>query len=1299
MRSNLFKKYESGRSMIEMLGVLAIMGVLSLTALYGYRHFVNKQRADALLNDVNLQATNFSSELVKAPPSTELTPLDTSHFPKNSGYEFQAATLQDQFYIQTAGIPQEICELMMRAQYEVPFQVDVNAHRNVNGDEDACDQDENTVVFHYKNDLEGCVGKECEAMEVCKEGEVYCGLKCYKEDTHACLYPNNEICQRDPFPGLDRSPICQVGPDSYTCCTGGSFCRLDSKTAPYYMCAKCEEDEKLMPDDSCCAKSDLCGDVCCSNSNYVCKENKYCVREDQWCENTACASDQRCTSVGCCKVYKACQDDTKCCEEGEVCSLDNVCCPEEQESALKCCASGEVGYHNLCCDKASTTPMTSLGLDICCPKDRVCTDSHGRKVCSKYDNAANGGVCEAVDCAAGQQLCNLQCYDPNVYECINNNTLCKTQGAGATHLNCGGSCCDTTNSTCINGSACCPKERVLGEGETAGCCAPGTVAVNGACCGESHRCVVDGEELCCPEGNCCQVSPGVYSCCAAGTSCLATDTPGERSCMVPTTCESNDDCPDGKFCKTANNVLYDAAEKKGTCTALSKNTQTLELDGRQVTMVRSDNGAMNRWSAENFCSKMGMKLVTDQVTCPGGNLKNMASGTAPDCNSFTMQQVIGSKFGSGMTIHVRKGENNVAYVHRLSQLHTTEQGIISYGATQTGTALCMPLDFAESWTCPTTRPYYTPKFKTCVARICSADENGTVVDECPNNEYCHYDTNWTSGSCSNRISHTGVCRPINEVTADLEFSVSADGNTTTHTWKQSTISMPWLSAEDLCHKLGRQVVTRTQLCGLNSGLGSAPCSEAATYRAVQPKVNRSFWMEELSACTAYRHLNGSFESIDKASTSNDIGAVCSDLTYADPCGATKIFNKDSQSCDQICRVNEDCVVGKYCDLITFTTDNGCYFESGVCRSVVTDRRDYTIAYDDGDHYMTEDWVTSTRQMSWDSAKNFCAAMYRPIVSREEFLNANKCTTSTRCMTAREIIDNSSSTWWFDDQPVASDTCKAYQARSSDLGRDVAPSGASRKEKKTALCGPYNQLSQPCECYDGTCENSCLPKNGMCAYDISIPSASDMVKSTNCSYQISIPAASSLIKSANCSYDLAVTSTGATVTARQSCTSTDEYCYVAYTDSGCSTSIPANANNITLYGNCVKYNSNSTQCTLSMPANTGVTVTPVQSCTSADEYCYVAYADSSCSTSLSASANNTTFYGNCVKYNSNSTQCTLSPPAGGGVTVTEQIGCPINKYCYVNWTEQNCSATAAASSQGRFYGTCLNWNQNSPPCVF
>ena len=492
------KTKESGRSMIEMLAVLAIMGVLSLTSLYGYRYFRSKRQADALINEVNLRATGYSSELVKNPPSNELTPLDTINFSKNMGYSFQAGSLQDQFYIVASEVPKDICEFVLSAQYKVPFQLDTNAYRNVNGDEDACDQEMNELTFHFKNDLQGCEGENCEAAEVCKEGEIYCGLKCYKPDSHECLYPNNEVCQRTPYPGFDSSPICQTGEDSYTCCPEGWFCRLDSSTAPYYKCARCQEDEKVMPDGTCCPLNKLCGDVCCSNSEYVCKENMYCVQESQWCENKACAAGERCTKVGCCKVYKACQNDTKCCEEGEVCSLDNVCCPEEQESALKCCASGEKGYHNLCCDKETTTGMTSLGLDICCPYDRVCTDAQGRKICSKYPNAKDGGApCEAVECREGEQLCNLTCYDPSEYECVNN-ALCKTGGSNAQHVSCGGSCCDTETSTCINGQVCCPKDRVNGEGETASSCASGTTVVNGACCSNNRKCVINGESANCP---------------------------------------------------------------------------------------------------------------------------------------------------------------------------------------------------------------------------------------------------------------------------------------------------------------------------------------------------------------------------------------------------------------------------------------------------------------------------------------------------------------------------------------------------------------------------------------------------------------------------------------------------------------------------------------------------------------------------------------------------------------------------------------------------------------------------------
>ena len=58
-----FKKFfhrrtnESGRSMVEMLGVLAVIGVLTLGGLAGYNYAMNKHRANTILNEVNLRRT------------------------------------------------------------------------------------------------------------------------------------------------------------------------------------------------------------------------------------------------------------------------------------------------------------------------------------------------------------------------------------------------------------------------------------------------------------------------------------------------------------------------------------------------------------------------------------------------------------------------------------------------------------------------------------------------------------------------------------------------------------------------------------------------------------------------------------------------------------------------------------------------------------------------------------------------------------------------------------------------------------------------------------------------------------------------------------------------------------------------------------------------------------------------------------------------------------------------------------------------------------------------------------------
>lgn len=53
----MMKKQESGRSMVEMLGVLAIIGVLSIGGIAGYTMAMRRYRANAVLDAANKYAT------------------------------------------------------------------------------------------------------------------------------------------------------------------------------------------------------------------------------------------------------------------------------------------------------------------------------------------------------------------------------------------------------------------------------------------------------------------------------------------------------------------------------------------------------------------------------------------------------------------------------------------------------------------------------------------------------------------------------------------------------------------------------------------------------------------------------------------------------------------------------------------------------------------------------------------------------------------------------------------------------------------------------------------------------------------------------------------------------------------------------------------------------------------------------------------------------------------------------------------------------------------------------------------
>lgn len=57
------KTNESGRSMVEMLGTLAIIGVLSVVGIAGYTTAMNKHRTNKLLQQASLRAVVVSTQI------------------------------------------------------------------------------------------------------------------------------------------------------------------------------------------------------------------------------------------------------------------------------------------------------------------------------------------------------------------------------------------------------------------------------------------------------------------------------------------------------------------------------------------------------------------------------------------------------------------------------------------------------------------------------------------------------------------------------------------------------------------------------------------------------------------------------------------------------------------------------------------------------------------------------------------------------------------------------------------------------------------------------------------------------------------------------------------------------------------------------------------------------------------------------------------------------------------------------------------------------------------------------------
>lgn len=70
---NIYKNEQSGRSMVEMLGVLAIIGVLSIGGIAGYSKAMTKYKANKALDQISMILMNVRVVYASAPNYTGLT--------------------------------------------------------------------------------------------------------------------------------------------------------------------------------------------------------------------------------------------------------------------------------------------------------------------------------------------------------------------------------------------------------------------------------------------------------------------------------------------------------------------------------------------------------------------------------------------------------------------------------------------------------------------------------------------------------------------------------------------------------------------------------------------------------------------------------------------------------------------------------------------------------------------------------------------------------------------------------------------------------------------------------------------------------------------------------------------------------------------------------------------------------------------------------------------------------------------------------------------------------------------------
>ncbi len=272
---------ESGRSMVEMLGTLAIMGVLSVGAVAGYRWAMDKLNANTIVNEVRKRAVTASQQRLLGRDidlreygspdmisgAYQVYPLDRY----NNSASF--------FGIDVTSVPQGICDHILKNKPAQCIEVLVNDTKT-----DTCPDGESDLTFAFANNFDPNVAALPDAETRC-----YDNSDCPDSAKPICgRYEYCEPCPRNK-PNWDGTTCQDPCPDE-TPKWNGRSCEACSGSKPAWNgtdCVECTTNEQCANNtNGTYCQTGLSADYAQYNNTCGCLSNDACGA-DYYCEINA----------------------------------------------------------------------------------------------------------------------------------------------------------------------------------------------------------------------------------------------------------------------------------------------------------------------------------------------------------------------------------------------------------------------------------------------------------------------------------------------------------------------------------------------------------------------------------------------------------------------------------------------------------------------------------------------------------------------------------------------------------------------------------------------------------------------------------------------------------------------------------------------------------------------------------------------------------------------------------------------------------------------------------------------------